>query len=70
MKKAIIISVLSVISVIAFGQHRCSHGSSFQKSVISDTLDAISYSISMWDFDFGEEEFTAQTDVVIMSKSG
>lgn len=49
-------------------QQRCSHGASFEKSGLSDTLDAISYTISMDDFDFENESFSAKTVVELMSK--
>lgn len=49
-------------------QQRCSHGASFSKSALSDTLDAISYTIYLDQFDFDEQEFSGQTDVLLQSK--
>ena len=49
-------------------RHKCSHKASFQKSELSDTLDAISYTIYLNEFDFANQEITAQTDVLLASK--
>lgn len=67
--KTIYFTLLALmLALTGFGQQRCSHGSSFEKSILSDTLDALSYTIYLSDFDFGAEEFKGQTDVVLMSK--
>ena len=49
-------------------QARCSHKGSFEKSMISDTLDAISYTIYLNSFDFPNHEISARTDVELASK--
>ena len=49
-------------------QARCSHKGSFEKSMISDTLDALSYTIYLNSFDFANHEISARTDVELASK--
>ncbi|MCB2219910.1 MAG: T9SS type A sorting domain-containing protein [Bacteroidetes bacterium] len=71
MKK--IIFLLIALTFVTFGMkaqnhQACSHKASFQKSWISDTLDAISYTIYLNDIDFVNQEINAQTDVLLSSK--
>lgn len=66
----IIITFFVLISFQSFSQthERCSHKASFEKSLISDTLDAISYTIYLNSLDFTNHEITAKTDVELASK--
>lgn len=66
----ILLSVIALLLLAGPGlaQQRCSHGASFSKSSLSDTLDALSYTIYLADFDFTEQEFSGQTDVVLQTK--
>jgi hypothetical protein len=50
------------------GHYRCSHGPSFSKSWISDTLSAIHYTIHLNEVDFVDKEIKAQADVLLESK--
>lgn len=71
MKKIIYLSatlVLLSLGVLAQQMHTCSHKATFQKSWLSDTLDAVSYTIYLTELDFTNQEITAQTDVVLQSK--
>ncbi len=70
MKSKYIVTIVLFFCISAgFAQkQRCSHGMAFQKSQLSDTLDAISYTIYLSDFNFTDQEFTGQTDVLLSSK--
>jgi len=71
MKKTLFLfSVLIIIytGLQAQNHKNCSHTVSFEKSWISDTLDAISYTIYLTELDFANQELTAQTDVLLSSK--
>jgi len=68
MKKIYFLFIFVMIVFVGYAQQRCSHGASFDKSILSDTLDAISYTLYLDNFDFGNEEFSGQADVVLMSK--
>ncbi len=67
-------SLLILVFIFSFGnlnaQHskKCSHKTGFEKSWISDTLDAISYTIHLHSFDFTNQEIEAQTDIELASK--
>ncbi|MCB0805650.1 MAG: M1 family metallopeptidase [Bacteroidales bacterium] len=68
-----VVLILLVLSGIYFQlpaqhSHKCSHAASFQKSMLSDTLDAISYTIYINELDFTNQEITAQTDVLLTAK--
>ncbi len=65
-----LLTTLFALSLAAMAQqtHTCSHKTTFQKSWLSDTLDAISYTIYLDELDFDNQEITAQTDVVLASK--
>jgi aminopeptidase N len=71
MKLKLIITLVAffIISQM-YSQHssKCSHKSSFEKSWISDTLDALSYTIQITAFDFTNHIITAHTDVELASK--
>jgi aminopeptidase N len=58
----------AAIGIKAQNHQTCSHKAAFQKSWISDTLDAISYTIYLNELDFANQEIKAQTDVVLSSK--
>ncbi len=62
--------LLFVLTFVSYPQERsgCSHKASFEKSWISDTLDAISYTIYIEEFDFTNQEIIAHTDIGIASK--
>ena len=61
--------LMSAISgLFAQPKHECSHRMSFEKSWISDTLDAVSYTIYLYEFDFSNHEITARTDIELISK--
>lgn len=64
----LITAVLLNLGLMAQHHHTCSRAMSFEKSWISDTLDAISYTIYLTELDFTNQEITAQTDVVLASK--
>lgn len=64
---ALILSLLLVPFQLIQAQ-RCSHTSSFQKSMLSDTLDAINYVIHLNELDFTNHEISAVCEVEIMSK--
>ena len=49
-------------------EQRCSHHSSFDKSMLSDTLDALSYTIYLNEVDFDNQEIAVEATVEIMSK--
>ncbi len=67
--RAIVLFILFTPALhAAYGQQRCSHASSFEKSILGDTLDAVSYTIHLSDFDFTDQEFTGQADVLLSSK--
>jgi len=71
MKVKLIIALLAfflIVQAYSQQQSKCSHTTSFQKSWISDTLDALSYTIHLTAFDFTNHEITAQTDVELASK--
>jgi hypothetical protein len=71
MKTKIYISLVATLiffQVNAQQHYKCSHGASFQKSWISDTLDAISYTIYLNSLDFTNHEISAQTIVELASK--
>lgn len=68
MNKLYLFFGLLIVAVSGFSQQRCAHGGSFEKSALSDTLDAISYTIYLKEFDFGDQEFSGQTDVLLSSK--
>lgn len=67
MHKFMILGFL-LLSFTGFSQQRCSHGASFSKSMLSDTLDAVSYTIYLGNFDFDNQEFSGQADVELVSK--
>jgi aminopeptidase N len=68
--KSILLLVLMFALFNLTAQHTatCSHKMSFAKSWISDTLDAISYTIYLNEFDFANHEITAQTEIELISK--
>ena len=71
MKMKLIIALLAfflIVQAYSQQQSKCSHTSSFEKSWISDTLDALSYTIHLTSFDFTNHEITAQTEVELASK--
>ncbi len=51
--------IFSFGSLTAQHSHQCSHRASFEKSWISDTLDALTYTIHLNEFDFTNQEITA-----------
>ncbi len=70
MRTTLIILLLSFSLLKAYSQeeYRCSHKTSFEKSWISDTLDALSYNIHIDSFDFSNHQIIAHTDVELSSK--
>jgi len=68
-KSLLILAFLfSIYSVNAQYSQQCSHKTTIDKSWISDTLDAVSYTIHLNSFDFTNHEIEAQTDVELSSK--
>jgi len=59
---------LGVISAYSQPAHKCSHKLPFQKSELSDTLDAIQYTIFIEGLDFAEKTIDACTEVILASK--
>ena len=72
MKKFILLSLfaitLSINILIAQQNTKCGHMTSFDKSLISDTLDAIHYNIHLTVTDFSGHEIGGYTDVELASK--
>ncbi|MEZ5083757.1 MAG: M1 family aminopeptidase [Bacteroidales bacterium] len=68
--RILLLSFLGIITMAVFSQQHqgCSHKVSFSQSWISDTLDAISYTIYLNDIDFTNQEIEAQTDILLASK--
>lgn len=68
--KFVLVLIFTFVAFNLFSQQTstCSHKASFEKSWISDTLDAISYTIYLNEFDFANHEITAQTDIELSSK--
>ena len=70
MRTTLIILLFSFFLLKAYSQeeYKCSHKTSFEKSWISDTLDALSYTIHINSFDFSNHQIIAHTDVELSSK--
>lgn len=65
------IIVLLLIRISGFAQHDhsgCNHRMSFERSLISDTLDALSYEIHLTEVNTDEQTIAANTKVVLASK--
>jgi aminopeptidase N len=61
--------VFGINCIFAQQRHaRCAHHASFEKSWISDTLDALTYTINIQNLDFTNHELIAQTEVELESK--
>jgi len=61
-------AILILSQIPAQTLQKCKHAVSFEKSVLGDTLDALSYTIYLTNLDFGTQEITAETEVVLASK--
>jgi len=68
--KSFLLLVFSFVLFNLSAQHttKCSHKSSFEKSWISDSLNAISYTIYLNEFNFLNHEIIAQTEIELVSK--
>ena len=52
----------------AAAQHQCSHHTSFSKSPVADTIDAIHYAIHLQNIDFQEKTIQAKTHIRLRPK--
>ncbi len=72
MKKSILASIIAIALslgiTLAQESPKCGHTLSFEKSLISDTLDAIHYNIHLTVTDFSGHEIGGYTDVELASK--
>jgi len=59
---------LLTLSTFAQKQYKCSHHMAFEKSQLSDTLDAEHYAIYIDELNFTTKEIVAKTDITLTSK--
>ncbi len=68
MKSLITFCIVSLLTLSLTAQHNCNHKSSFSRSAVADTIDAIHYKIHLHEIDFENQNIQAETEIKLRPK--